>query len=231
MAQDRWTRHNHRGEPVSLLAGPAVTAGTAAAAAAADDPAAFVCALGAGAVGVYDDLAGAGQSAKGFRGDLGALAKGHVTAGAIKILGIGATGLAAAALDGRRGLDLVVTGGCIAGTGETVGNLLDLRPGRASRGCPGGRAADCGPAGDGGCDRSRSRPAPADLSEARHAWRRRRRQRTQQVDEPASITAPPCGAIASPQMVMMSDGARGGAPRARAGSSGGPRHRAREVAR
>ena len=28
---------------------------------------------------------------------------------------------------------------------------------------------------------------------------------------PGSIAAPPCGAIASPQTVMMSDGARGGA--------------------
>ena len=43
---------------------------------------------------------------------------------------------------------------------------------------------------------------------------------------PASMTAPPCGAIASPQTVMMSDGVRGGAAQLARGSSGGRADRA-----
>jgi len=131
----RWTRTNHRGETVTLLEGPTVAAGLAAAASVAPGVsaqlrrAAVVAALGAGCFGVYDDLAGRGDR-RGFRGHLGALFRGEVTSGAVKIVGIGATGLAAAALTGRRGLGLVVSGGVVAATANLV-NLLDLRPGRA----------------------------------------------------------------------------------------------------
>ena len=100
-----WSRTNHRGEPVTLLEGPAAAAGAMAAAAltpglAGRDRAALVtAAAGAGAFGGYDDLAGSGDR-RGFRGHLGALAQGEVTTGAVKIGGIGATGLAASALLG-----------------------------------------------------------------------------------------------------------------------------------
>jgi UDP-N-acetylmuramyl pentapeptide phosphotransferase/UDP-N-acetylglucosamine-1-phosphate transferase len=90
---------------------------------------AAVAALGAGGLGAYDDLAGSGDR-RGLRGHLGALQHGELTSGAVKIVGIGATGLVAAALAGRRGIGLLLGGGVVAATANLV-NLLDLRPGRA----------------------------------------------------------------------------------------------------
>ena len=145
-----WDRTNHRSEPVTLLEGPAAAIGaTAAALAVPGLPARQRLALavagaGAGAFGCYDDLAGSGDR-RGLRGHLGALAKGEVTTGAIKIIGIGATGLAAGLLLGAPGarggargaagpagrtLDLMIDTGLVAGTANLI-NLFDLRPGRA----------------------------------------------------------------------------------------------------
>lgn len=123
----RWERTNHRGATVSLLSGPALAL---AAAASADLPraAAAVAALGAGAVGAYDDARGSRDRAKGFRGHAAALRQGRLTGGAVKVLGIGATGLLGARLAGRR--DVVVAGAVVAASANLV-NLLDLRPGRA----------------------------------------------------------------------------------------------------
>src|SRR5262249_10678198 len=93
-----WARTNHRGEPVPLLGGPAVAAGRLLASALAPGlrprtRAAMVAAgAGAAALGGYDDLAGGGGR-RGFRGHLGALARGEVTTGAVKIGGIGAAGV------------------------------------------------------------------------------------------------------------------------------------------
>jgi UDP-N-acetylmuramyl pentapeptide phosphotransferase/UDP-N-acetylglucosamine-1-phosphate transferase len=130
-----WIRVNHRGEPVSLLAGPALAVAAVAAAAVAPGlpgrtRAALVTAgVGAAALGGYDDLAGRGDR-RGFRGHLGALARGEVTTGAVKLGGIGATGLAAAALAGGAPADVVINAGLVAG-GANLVNLFDLRPGRA----------------------------------------------------------------------------------------------------
>jgi len=130
-----WQRTNHRGEPVTLLEGPAFVAGAAAAVAFAPGLPARVrlagvlAAVGAGAVGGYDDIAGA-DAAKGFGGHLAALRRGEVTTGVVKIVGIGATGLASAALVTRNPVDAVVGGAVVAGAANLV-NLLDLRPGRA----------------------------------------------------------------------------------------------------
>lgn len=142
----RWTRLNHRGEPVTLLEGPAVTAGAVAAALAVPGldtrqrTALGLVGAVAGGFGCYDDLAGSSDR-HGFRGHLGALAKGEVTTGAVKIAGIGAAGLAAAVLLDRgesardaglagRAADVVLNAGLIAG-GANLLNLFDLRPGRA----------------------------------------------------------------------------------------------------
>jgi hypothetical protein len=130
-----WSRTNHRGEPVTLLEGPAAAAGAMAAAvltpglAGRDRAALVTAAAGAGAFGAYDDLAGRGDR-RGFRGHLGALAQGEVTTGAVKLGGIGATGLAASGVLGGGPLDVAVNAALIAG-GANLLNLFDLRPGRA----------------------------------------------------------------------------------------------------
>jgi UDP-GlcNAc:undecaprenyl-phosphate/decaprenyl-phosphate GlcNAc-1-phosphate transferase len=130
-----WTRTNHRGEPVTLLEGPAAAAGAALAAALTPGlpgrarAGLVTAAAGAGAFGGYDDLAGSGGR-RGFRGHLGALAHGEVTTGAVKLGGIGATGLAASVLLGGGALDVTVNAGLIAGSANLL-NLFDLRPGRA----------------------------------------------------------------------------------------------------
>jgi len=139
-----WTRANHRGEQVTLLEGPAVaTAAVACALAAPGLPARSRAALalagaGGAAFGGYDDLKGSGDR-RGFRGHLGALARGEITSGAVKLAGIGATGLAAGALAGGGGggggsggpaVDILINAVLAAG-GANLLNLFDLRPGRA----------------------------------------------------------------------------------------------------
>jgi UDP-N-acetylmuramyl pentapeptide phosphotransferase/UDP-N-acetylglucosamine-1-phosphate transferase len=143
-------RVNHKGDTVSLAEGPGVTVGaTAGAVLGANSPAyaaaAATAGLTAGAVGLYDDIADAkGEKAKGFKGHVGALLKGRMSAGLIKVLGISTAGIASAALidlqngeltDERRPLirrlwNVGVGGGVIAGAANVV-NLFDLRPGRA----------------------------------------------------------------------------------------------------
>jgi UDP-N-acetylmuramyl pentapeptide phosphotransferase/UDP-N-acetylglucosamine-1-phosphate transferase len=142
----RWERVNHRGETLTLLEGPAFA--LAAAGAGALTPgiparlraAAVLATLGGGVFGAVDDLLESGRS-KGLRGHLGELAEGRLSTGGLKMIGIGATGLAAATLAvrtppnssggpwGRIG-DVVVGGAVIAGAANVV-NLFDLRPGRA----------------------------------------------------------------------------------------------------
>jgi UDP-N-acetylmuramyl pentapeptide phosphotransferase/UDP-N-acetylglucosamine-1-phosphate transferase len=135
--RERWIRTNNRGRDVTLLEGPAVAAGIAAASLLTPGLPGAVrlagcgAALGAGAVGLYDDLGERG-AAKGFRGHLSALARGEVTTGAVKILGIGATGLAAGSVLRRDPLDRVLAGLVVAGAANVV-NLFDLRPGRATK--------------------------------------------------------------------------------------------------
>jgi UDP-N-acetylmuramyl pentapeptide phosphotransferase/UDP-N-acetylglucosamine-1-phosphate transferase len=148
-------RTNFHGRTVSLAGGPALAAGaTIGAAFGAPSPAAAAAVVtagtAAGAVGLYDDLVGnrpEQKAAKGFAGHLAALREGRVTSGLVKIAGVGAAGLAAAALlaadpgvrahrgrrrggRARRTADVLLGAGVIAGTANLV-NLLDLRPGRA----------------------------------------------------------------------------------------------------
>jgi len=141
-----WSRTNHRGESVTLLEGPAAAIGaiagilTQAGLQSLAEPAegrgawraaAAITVAGAGgaAFGAYDDLAGSSDR-RGFRGHLGALRHGEVTTGAVKLAGIGATGMASAALSGGNAADFVINTGLVAGVANLL-NLFDLRPGRA----------------------------------------------------------------------------------------------------
>jgi UDP-N-acetylmuramyl pentapeptide phosphotransferase/UDP-N-acetylglucosamine-1-phosphate transferase len=139
-----WRRTNYAGRSLTLLGGPALAA-SATATAVLGAPAGIRAAtalVGAvsGLVGGYDDLAGARPEQardKGLAGHLRALRSGRVSAGAVKVAGIGAAAAAAAVLT-RRGSGLgaladgIVTTGLVAGTANLV-NLLDLRPGRAAK--------------------------------------------------------------------------------------------------
>jgi hypothetical protein len=116
---------------------------------------------GAAAFGGYDDLAGSGDR-RGFRGHLGALARGEVTTGAVKIGGIGAAGLVAAALAGGPPADVAINAGLTAG-GANLLNLFDLRPGRAIKVALAGGALLAGTGGPGAA-RAVAAPAGAALA-------------------------------------------------------------------
>jgi UDP-N-acetylmuramyl pentapeptide phosphotransferase/UDP-N-acetylglucosamine-1-phosphate transferase len=95
---------------------------------------AAVAGLGAGTFGALDDLLGT-SSDKGLRGHLAAALRGEVTTGAIKIVGLGSTGLLTAwILDRSRrrtGPMATLVGGAVIAGAANIANLLDLRPGRA----------------------------------------------------------------------------------------------------
>lgn len=151
----KWTRINHRGKPVSLLAGPAALLGLLSGGQVNQrfgDRAAFTLAVtSAGCAGLADDLLEAEgyvinlrdtrpeqvARTKGLRGHLQALRQGRVTTGTLKIVGIGVgAGLAAACLPwqgksaGAKVRQKFADAALIAGCANLV-NLLDLRPGRA----------------------------------------------------------------------------------------------------
>lgn len=134
----RWQRTNHRGEPLTLLEGPALAAGACAALVAASGldgrirAAGVVAVAGSAAFGVLDDLAERG-SRKGLRGHLGALSRGELTTGGVKVAGLVVTGAVAAGLvlgPKARPRDLLPAAALVAGCAN-LANLLDLRPGRA----------------------------------------------------------------------------------------------------
>lgn len=149
---EKVVRTNHAGHDVSLVEGPAVTAGLVAGSFLIEAPrqraATLLVTTVAGGLGAVDDFLESGDS-KGLRGHLSALAHGQITTGGIKVIGIPLASIAAATIlrTGRSShglfsskaadqnwvgstVDVVVTGGVIAGTANLF-NLLDLRPGRA----------------------------------------------------------------------------------------------------
>ena len=143
---ERWQRTNHAGRTLTLLGGPigaSAVSLTALLTGGRTGTAGAIAAASAGAVGALDDLTEAedDRHIKGLRGHLGELRRGRVTTGAVKIAGIGAGALLAAAVlpPAGRGngtvarMGDVVTGSMlIAGTANLL-NLFDLRPGRAAK--------------------------------------------------------------------------------------------------
>lgn len=134
-----WVRRNHRGEPVNIVAGPVVAVLASGMAGLLLPPCrrrqAMLLGLACGAVGLYDDIAGADpelQADKGFRGHLQALSSGRVSTGALKVIGVVGAALAAAGPGTSGPVDRVLGAGVMAGTANLV-NLLDLRPGRAAK--------------------------------------------------------------------------------------------------
>ena len=179
-----WARTNHRGEPLTLLEGPAVTVGAvtgqliiAAVAAGRSGrpmaprdypervrPSAYplvIAGLGGAAFGVIDDLRGSTKR-RGLRGHLGALAHGEVTTGTVKLAGLAVTGLGAAMLEGGNPADVAINAGLIAG-GANLLNLFDLRPGRAIKVATGSAAliAAVGALADGAAGRASGAAAVA----------------------------------------------------------------------
>lgn len=133
-------RSNHRGGAVTLAQGPAFVLGALAAEAVSRQlpshvrGAALLSIASSGAFGAFDDLSGA-TATKGLRGHLMALSRGQLTSGAVKVFGIGGTGLicGAWARGGRGGvIDATLSGVVVAGSANLL-NLFDLRPGRASK--------------------------------------------------------------------------------------------------
>jgi UDP-N-acetylmuramyl pentapeptide phosphotransferase/UDP-N-acetylglucosamine-1-phosphate transferase len=137
-----WRRMNYAKRPVTLLGGPALAASATVSALlgapAGARTATVVVGAVSGLVGGYDDLAGARPDQardKGLAGHLAALKAGRVSAGAVKVAGIGGAAAVAAVLtrrDRRSLVDGVLTTGLVAGTANLL-NLLDLRPGRAGK--------------------------------------------------------------------------------------------------
>lgn len=144
----RWRRTNYRGREVDLRGGIGTALGAAVGAIAVGGApgagAALVTTTG-GVLGALDD-ADTDSTSKGLRGHLGALRRGEVTTGLLKLVGIstaavigagiatsmgarGASGDDAPSVPARAG-DVLASGVLVAATANLV-NLFDLRPGRA----------------------------------------------------------------------------------------------------
>lgn len=89
-----------------------------------------VVALGMGLVGLFDDLAGSGDT-RGFRGHLSSLARGRLTTGGVKVLAGGAVALVAVAPAAGASLGRLAGDAALVALAANVGNLFDRAPGRA----------------------------------------------------------------------------------------------------
>lgn len=94
----------------------------------------LIAVLGFCLVGLFDDVAGMGQSG-GFRGHVAALRDGEVTSGMIKLLGGAAVGLLTVSVlqqDNGTVVGLLRDGATVA-LAANLGNLFDRAPGRSTK--------------------------------------------------------------------------------------------------
>ncbi|HBT95351.1 MAG TPA: hypothetical protein DEB24_04325 [Coriobacteriia bacterium] len=95
----------------------------------------FPLIAGSCAFGLFDDWAGCNNT-KGFKGHLKALAKGHLTTGGLKFLGIGFLSLFISIslfYHGAESIPRVILCTCVIALMANLMNLFDLRPGRAQK--------------------------------------------------------------------------------------------------
>jgi len=92
----------------------------------------LVAVLGLGALGLVDDLVGTGESG-GFRGHLGALLRGRLTTGSLKLFGGAAVCLVAVSLDIVAAPGRFLADAALVALAANLGNLLDRAPGRVGK--------------------------------------------------------------------------------------------------
>jgi hypothetical protein len=141
VAADVLSRENARGLPVQTASGLAplvVAAATLAGPRAGAVRAAGVGAVGVGLAGLLDDVRGdrlGRGGTRGISGHLGALRRGRVTTGVVKVVAGAAAGIGAVAClprDGRTPAAMVADGAVVA-LAANLGNLLDRAPGRTTK--------------------------------------------------------------------------------------------------
>lgn len=140
-------RPNYRGLSIPVAAGIAITIGMLAAAALARFlfaiapgserfatmvrliPGVLAVLLGFGLLGLWDDVAGS-SGERGWRAHIDALRRGRASAGALKV--IAGAAIAFSVAPGET-LAWVIVNGAVIALCANLSNLLDLRPGRASK--------------------------------------------------------------------------------------------------
>lgn len=85
--------------------------------------------LGFGLLGFVDDVLGVGESG-GFKGHLGALGRGRLTSGGVKLLGGGALSLVIMSAIQPGSVGRILADGALVALSANVGNLMDRAPGR-----------------------------------------------------------------------------------------------------
>lgn len=92
----------------------------------------LVAAVGFCLLGVFDDLAGDAE-AKGFRGHLGALVRGRLTTGGLKLFGGAAVAIIAVAAGREVSVARLLADAALVALAANLGNLFDRAPGRVTK--------------------------------------------------------------------------------------------------
>lgn len=137
-------RTNHRGAPIATAAGLVVVlavivvegslglveaGGFDPVGAAGPRRLVILATVGFGLLGLIDDLLGTGESG-GFSGHLGALRRGRLTSGGVKLFGGAALALAVMAAVQPGSVGRILADGALVALAANLGNLFDRAPGR-----------------------------------------------------------------------------------------------------